>query len=589
MKYPKEYLDEIKIRLKVSTVVSKHVSLKKRGKEFVGLSPFKNEKTPSFTVNDEKGFYHCFSTSEHGNIFDFVMKMQNFKFGEAVKFLASLAGMAPYRFSKVDEQREKEWNEYTGIYSDYTDHYHNELLNNSNSKIAIDYLKNRKIESSIIKDFKIGFVSFNSNIYEKLRKNYAEKILKESGLFYYDENKKFYVERFRNRIIFPINSLSGKPMALGGRIIDKKNKYAKYINSPETNFFRKGNNLYNLDKVRKISHKFDEVFLVEGYMDVIGLSKFKIENCIANLGTALTDKQIYMVTQFFDNIVICFDGDQSGYKAAIRAAENSIKSVLPDKQIYFLFLPDGEDPDSFVEKNGKNEFIDFYKNNKIPVHKLVFEHYKKENSSSPSGLASLEKKLKSVANSVKDSLVKKYILGYFLDSLAKHSPGTVFKNLNKSFTGFSKPLDKTKKLFKDTENFSSIDIKEFCLIYIIINNFNFFYQRSDLLENIRFYKKENELIFEKILECLKGGNFDSLQIDDQLLVQIEKYANIKHIIQKNDKDESKIVEIFNDIKSELKTHDLELRIQELESKFAKDFNQNTFDEINRLKKEQNIN
>ncbi len=589
MKYPKEYLDEIKIRLKVSSVVSKHVSLKKRGKEFVGLSPFKNEKTPSFTVNDEKGFYHCFSTSEHGNIFDFVMKMQNFKFGEAVKFLANLAGMAPYRFSKVDEQKEKEWNEYTGIYSDYTNYYHNELLNNPNSKIALDYLKRRKINNSIIKEFKIGFVNFNSSIYEKLCKNYDVKILNESGLFFHDENKKIFFERFRNRIIFPINSLSGKPMAFGGRIIETKNKYAKYINSPETSFFRKGNNLYNLDRVRKISHKFDEVFLVEGYMDVIGLSKFQIENCIANLGTALTDKQIYMVTQFFDNIVICFDGDESGYRAAIRAAENSIKSILPDKQIYFLFLPDGEDPDTFVEKKGKDEFLDFYKNNKIPVHKLIFEHYKKENSSSPSALASLEKKLKSIANSVKDNVVKKYILGYFLESLAKYSPGTTFKNSKQSFVSFSKPLDKTKKLFKDTENFSSVDIKEFCLLYIIINNLNFFYQRLDLLENIRFFKIENGLIFEKILVCLKDGNLDRLQIDDQLLDQIEKYANIKHIVQKNDKDESKIVEIFNDIKNELKTHDLELRIQELESKFAKDFNQNTFDEINRLKKEQNIN
>ena len=589
MKYPKEYLDEIKIRLKVSTVVSKYISLKKRGKEFVGLSPFKNEKTPSFTVNDEKGFYHCFSTSEHGNIFDFVMKMQNFRFGEAVKFLANLAGMTPYRFSKLDEQREKEWNEYTGIYTDYTNHYHYELLNNSNSKIAIDYLQKRKINNSIIKEFKLGFVNFNSSIYEKLRKTYDAKVLNESGLFYYDENKKIYTERFRNRIIFPINSLSGKPMAFGGRIIDTKNKFAKYINSPETNFFRKGNNLYNLDKVRKISHKFEEVFLVEGYMDVIGLSKFKIDNCIANLGTALTDKQIYMVTQFFDNIIICFDGDESGYKAAIRAAENSIKSTLPDKQIYFLFLPDGEDPDTFVEKKGKNEFLNFYKNNKIPVHKLIFEHYKKENSSSPSALASHEKKLKAIANSVKDSVVKKYILGYFLENLAKHSPGTIFKNSKQSFISFNKPLDKTKKLFKDTENFSSVDIKEFCLLYIMINNLNFFYQRSDLLENVKFLKKENRLVFEKIMECLRDGNLDSLQIDNQLLDQIEKYANIKHIVLKNDKDESKIVEIFNDIKNELKTHDLELRIQELESKFAEDLNQNTFDEINRLKKEQNIN
>ena len=242
-----------------------------------------------------------------------------------------------------------------------------------------------------------------------------------------------------------------------------------------------------------------------------------------------------------------------------------------------------------MKKKGKNEFLDFHKNNKIPVHKLIFEHYKKENSSSPSALASLEKKLKGIANSVKDNVVKKYILGFFLESLAKHSPGTVFKNSNKSFVGFNKPLDKTKKLVKDTEIFSSIDIKEFCLLYIIINNLHFFYQRSDLLENVKFFKKENGMIFSKILECLKNGNLDTFKIDDQLLDQIEKYANIKHIVHKKDKDESKIVEIFNDIKNELKTHDLELRIQELESKFAEDFNQNTFDEINRLKKEQNIN
>jgi len=140
MKYPKEYLDEIKTRLKVSNVVSKYVQLKKRGKEFVGLSPFKNEKTPSFTVNDDKGFFHCFSTSEHGNIFDFLMKTQNLKFGEAVKTLALQAGMRPYTFSKADEQREKAWKEYTGIYSEYVNFFHNQLLNNSDCKNSLEYL-----------------------------------------------------------------------------------------------------------------------------------------------------------------------------------------------------------------------------------------------------------------------------------------------------------------------------------------------------------------------------------------------------------------------------------------------------------------
>ena len=141
MKYPKEYLDEIKARLKVSNVISKYVQLKRRGKEFVGLSPFKNEKTPSFTVNDEKGFFHCFSTSEHGNIFDFLMKTQNLKFGEAVKTLALQAGMKPYTFSKADEKREKAWREYTGIYLDYVNFFHNELINNQDSKNSLDYLK----------------------------------------------------------------------------------------------------------------------------------------------------------------------------------------------------------------------------------------------------------------------------------------------------------------------------------------------------------------------------------------------------------------------------------------------------------------
>ena len=158
MKYPKEYLDEIKTRLKVSTVVSKSISIKKRGKEFVGLSPFKNEKTPSFTINDEKGFYHCFSTGEHGNIFDFVMKTQNLKFGEAVKTLALLAGMRPYTFSKEDELREKNWKEYISLYNKYINFYHDALIKNSSSKIAKDYLKNRNLTINEVKKFKIGYV-----------------------------------------------------------------------------------------------------------------------------------------------------------------------------------------------------------------------------------------------------------------------------------------------------------------------------------------------------------------------------------------------------------------------------------------------
>ena len=320
MKYPKEYLDEIKTRLKVSTVVSKSISLKKRGKEFVGLSPFKTEKTPSFTVNDEKEFYHCFSTGEHGNIFDFVMKTQNLKFGESVKFLANLAGMQPYTFSKKDEEREKNWSLYKSIYLKYSDFYHNELLTNTNSVIAKNYLKKRGLTIEEVKNFKIGYVTKETNLFLELLKDFDEKILKESGLFYFDEKKNKYVERFRDRIIFPINNISGNTIGFGGRALEDNKFLAKYINSPETEFFKKGSNLFNLDKARKFSNKIDYIYLVEGYMDVIGLYKNKIYNSVANLGTSLTTKQILILNQFFENVIVCFDGDESGYKAALRAA-----------------------------------------------------------------------------------------------------------------------------------------------------------------------------------------------------------------------------------------------------------------------------
>jgi DNA primase len=191
MKYPKEYLDEIKLRLKVSTVVSKVVSLKKRGKEYVGLSPFKNEKTPSFTVNDEKQFFHCFATSEHGNIFDFVMKTQNLRFGEAVKHLANLAGMQPYIFSKQDEEREEKWKRYSSIFNQYVNFYHDQLLKNENYSFVRDYLKNRLLDKDQVKKFKIGFVEKNSRFFEEIKNNFNIEDLIGTGLFYLDEKKIF--------------------------------------------------------------------------------------------------------------------------------------------------------------------------------------------------------------------------------------------------------------------------------------------------------------------------------------------------------------------------------------------------------------
>ena len=503
MKYPKEYLDEIKSRLKVSTVVSKSVELKKRGKEYVGLSPFKNEKTPSFTVNDEKEFYHCFATAEHGNIFDFVMKTQNLKFGEAVRYLANVAGMQPYMFSKQDEEREKKWKEYSSIYSRYVDYYHNELLKNEAHSNAREYLKNRSLGKEIVQKFKIGFVDYNSTFLEKFKDEFNENSLMETGLFYIDDKKNKLVERFRNRIIFPINNLSGQPIALGGRIIEKKDYLAKYINSPETNFFKKGSNLYNLDIARKLSNKLENIYLVEGYMDVVGLNKNDIENVVANLGTSLTDRQISILNQFYNDIVICFDGDESGYKAALRAAENSIKELKPEKQISFLFLPENEDPDSFVNKKGKNEFLEFSKNSKLSIHQFIFNHYKKQTSNDPSSLAIFEKKLKSIANTIKDEYIKKYVLEYFLEKISELTPHQSFRK-NSNYVKKTKSLDLTKKHYKESKQFSGVELKELSLLYLIINNLNLVKENLNLFEDAKFFSDENKKIYEHIIDKAKS-------------------------------------------------------------------------------------
>ncbi len=591
MKYPKEYLDEIKTRLKVSSVVSKVVALKKRGKEFIGLSPFKNEKTPSFTVNDEKEFYHCFATSEHGNIFDFVMKTQNLRFGEAVKYLANIAGMQPYMFTKQDEEREKKWKEYLSIYSKYVDFYHYELLKNEKSSNARDYLKNRSLGKNEVKKFKIGYIEKNPSFFDELKKEFTEKTLLESGLFYFDEKKNVCVERFRGRLIFPINNISGQPIALGGRIIENLDYLAKYINSPETNFFKKGSNLYNLNLARKLSNKLNHIFLVEGYMDVVGLSKNGIENVVANLGTSLTDKQILTLNQFFDDIIICFDGDDSGYKAALRAAENSIKELKPEKQISFLFLPNKEDPDSFVNKNGREYFLDFTKKNKLSIHQFIFSHYKKQTENNPSSMAIFEKKLRSIANTIKDSFIKKYVLEFFLEKISELTPHSN-QLKNKFSVKKTKSLESTKRIFKESQSVTGVELKEFSLIYLLLKNLSFFQANIHLIENIKLFTEINKQIFKSIIKELKSSektDVKNLNLDKQLIDKVNKFAPIKHILNSELKNDNQVIELLDDITKDLFNYDLEIRIQELESKFSKDMSETTFNELKELKNERKTN
>ena len=390
MKYPKEYLDEIKLRLKVSQIVGKTVKLKKRGKEFIGLSPFNNEKTPSFTVNDEKEFYHCFSTGEHGNIFDFLMKTKSVGFGEAVKLLAAEAGMQPYRFSNFDQKKELRFKTYKNIFREYADFFNKNLFT-QNSKDALNYLLERGVKKNIIDEFKLGFVPWKNNFYEDLLKKYSEEEIKLTGLYYKNDKTGKYIDRFNSRIIFPINNISGHTIAFGGRII-REDKFAKYINSPETEFYKKGNIIFNLDKAKNLRSETEDVLIVEGYMDVLSVYSSGIKNVISNSGTALTERQISLIWKFFSKPIICLDGDNSGQKAALRIAEKLFPLINEKNKIFFSILPEGKDPDDFIKQNGKESLLNLLKEKEV-IQSFVWNFYlDKIDKTNPYEISKFEKK-----------------------------------------------------------------------------------------------------------------------------------------------------------------------------------------------------
>ena len=326
-------------------------------------------------------------------------------------------------------------------------------------------------------------------------------------------------------------------------------------------------------------------------MDVIGLSKNGIENTVANLGTALTSKQVQILNQFYNHIIICFDGDQSGYKAAIRAAENIIDELKPDKKISFLLLENNLDPDNFVNKYGKQKFLEFSEKNSIPIHKFIFEHYLNHTNENPSSKAIFEKKLRDIASNIKDTFIKKYTLEYFLEKISELTPN-INSNFSKNLKLTTKSLAKTKNYYNETKSLKSFEIKEFSFLYILLKKPKLINRNIHLIDNVKLYSPENKLVFEKILkqsQDLTNLEVSKLEIDKNLINRIMNYASVKYIIQKNIHNDEKVLEIFSEVIQDLKNYELEQRIMDLESKFSQDLSEDTFNELKELKKLQKIN
>tara|TARA_B100000886_G_scaffold322435_1_gene265441 strand:+ start:494 stop:2281 length:1788 start_codon:yes stop_codon:yes gene_type:complete len=593
MKYPKDYLDEIKLRLKVSQVVGKTVQLKKRGKEFVGLSPFKNEKTPSFTVNDEKEFYHCFSTGEHGNIFDFLMKTKSLGFGEAVRTLAAEAGMQPYKFSNFDQKKDLRFQSYKNIFYDYMSHFNHQLFNSTNQD-ALDYLLKRGLKKNIINDFQLGYVPWQNNFYNELLKKYSEEEINLTGLYYKNEKTGKYIDRFNSRVIFPIKNITGDPIAFGGRII-RESKLAKYINSPETEFYKKGNMIFNLDKAKNLRSDTDEVLIVEGYMDVLNVYASGIKNVIANSGTALTEKQISLIWKFFSNPIICLDGDESGQKAALRIAEKLFPFITEKNKIYFSIMPDGSDPDDYIKENGKEGLLNLLKEKEI-IQSFIWKYYlSKIDMNNPYEISKFEKEIKKLSYSIQDETLKKYVLEDFLEKLNKLTPIQSSRK-NYRFTNIKRKRDyqilkETKLLHQKRKDLSKIQIIEFSILFIILNYLEIASKKIEKLSEIEFLAENNESLKNLVTTSLTDGDSQkviNLKINtsyEKIIKEINENSNIQIIIKnKNDQEVSSLLEeLIEDHKEQSNLR----KIESLEQKLINNLDENSYSELIKLKNQLN--
>ena len=593
MKYPKEYLNEIKLRLKVSQVVGKTVQLKKRGKEFIGLSPFKNEKTPSFTVNDEKEFYHCFSTGEHGNIFDFLMKTKSVGFGEAVRVLASEAGMQPYRFSNFDQQKEARYQTYKNILKEYSDFSTQQLFDKDNLE-AINYLSNRGFKKDVIQEFKLGYIPWKNNFYKELLKRYSNEEISLTGLYYKNDKTGKYIDRFNSRIIFPVNNISGDTIAFGGRII-KDGKLAKYINSPETEFYKKGYTIFNLDKAKNLRSETDEVLIVEGYMDVVSIYASGIKNVISNSGTALTDGQINLIWKFFSNPIICLDGDESGQKAALRIAERLISLINEKNKIYFSIMPEGKDPDDFVKENGKNGLLSLLKKKEI-IQTFIWNYQlNKIDRTNPYEISKFEKEIRKLSYSIQDETLKKYVLEDFLEKIKKLTPIQTSRQKYNYFTSKNKKdfqiLRETKILHQKKKDLSKSQIIEFSILFIILNYFEITSKKIEELSDLNFLSEKNESLKNSIIELLSEGE-DKSKIDvklkndyKKLIEEISENSNI-HLITKR-KNDQEILNLLDELIMDCRTQTNLRKIESLEKKLINNLDETSYKELIELKSQLN--
>ena len=509
-RYSKEFIGEIKSRLRVSDVIGKFVKLTQRGNEFVGLSPFKNEKTPSFTVNDEKEFFHCFSSAEHGDIFYFLMKHKNMSYPESIEYLANQAGLNPETGIIRDPNYvEKDFSSLKKIINEANNYFKDQLKASSEAQ---KYIDKRSINANIIQKFELGYSgNGNNNLYNHLKKiglNIDDAI--SIGLIKKSNKKKgeFY-DFFRNRFMFPIKDYKSNVIAFGGRALDNSN--IKYINSSDSPIFKKSFQLYNLNLAIEENRKPRDLIIVEGYMDVITLYQNNFKSSVAPLGTALTSYQLERAWKVCQNPIIMFDGDEAGQKAAQRVALLALNNLLPDHSLRFCLLPKDYDPDDYLKKNNHKSLQKILENS-LSLSQFIWKtEIEKEDISTPEKKAGFEKRVKMLLEKIKNKTVREYYINYFNNNLNDLK----FININKNISGYNFKSNRVSREILTSERVKAQNhesgIREKIILISLIENPFLVIKYTEEMGKISFKDLNLSALISEILEFSASNSDKDLE------------------------------------------------------------------------------
>jgi len=408
MRFTPQFLDELRARLPVSEVVGRRVKLRKQGREFVGLSPFNKEKSPSFTVNDQKGFFHDFSSGKHGDIFGFVMETEGVAFPEAVERLAQMAGVALPKVSHEDEQRDARRKTLHDVMELAAKFFEATLASRAGAK-ARGYLADRGLDAATQLKFRLGYATNERFALKEHLGSHGIPVedMVEAGLLIAGDDIPVPYDRFRDRVMFPIGDMRGRTIAFGGRALEK-DAQAKYLNSPETPLFHKGATLYNIATARQAAHDGAQIVAVEGYVDVIAMVTAGFPATVAPLGTALTEDQLALLWKMADEPVLCFDGDKAGLRAAFRAVELAMPRLKPGKSLKFALLPEGQDPDDLARSAGREAVAEVIAAARPLAAMLWARETEGHSFESPERRAALDARINEVTSGIADDSVRKY-------------------------------------------------------------------------------------------------------------------------------------------------------------------------------------